>query len=94
MKERQRIREECLKALWEYVRQAQETCKLLADVEGGALTLDHLLGILEQVQFENDLRDTYAALRQKLFNFVGEQQGWEASNGYGGDEAERENRTN
>ena len=92
--ERQRVCEECLKALSEYVRQAQKTCKLLGNVEVSALTLDHLLGILEQVQIENDLRDTYAALRQRLFNIAGERRDWEASNGYGGNEAERENRTN
>jgi hypothetical protein len=68
--ERQLLRDKCLNALSNYVRQAQRTCDLLGDIEGNALSLGRLLAILVQTQAEDEAQQSYIALRQRLFNVL------------------------
>jgi hypothetical protein len=65
--ERQLLRDECLKALSNYVRQAQKTCELLGDLEGNSLSLGRLLSLLAHTQAEEEIQKVYA-LRQRLFD--------------------------
>jgi len=68
--QRQFLRDECLKALGKYVRQAQKTCELLGDVESNALSVDRLLAILAQTQAEDEVQQSYMMLRQRLFDVL------------------------
>ncbi|PYU36381.1 MAG: hypothetical protein DMG31_01205 [Acidobacteria bacterium] len=68
MTERQLLRDECLNALSNYVRQAQKTCELLGDIEGNSFSLDRLLAILAHTQAEQEVQKSYLALRQRLFD--------------------------
>lgn len=64
------LREECLNALSNYVRQAQKTCELLSSAEDQSLSLERLLVILAHNQAENDIRKSYIELRQRLFHVL------------------------
>jgi hypothetical protein len=66
--ERQLLRDECLSALLNYVRQAKKTCELLGEIEGNSLLLERLLAILAQTQAEDKVQQSYMALRQRLFD--------------------------
>jgi hypothetical protein len=66
--ERQLLRDECLKALSNYVRQAQKTCEFLGDLEGNSLSLGRLLSLLAHTQAEEEIQKVYMALRQRLFD--------------------------
>jgi hypothetical protein len=68
--EHQVLRDECLKALLNYVRQAQGTCELLGNIEGTSLPLDRLLAILEHTQAEDEILKSYMVLRQRLFDVL------------------------
>jgi hypothetical protein len=68
--QRQFLRDECLKALGNYVCQAQKTCELLGDVESNALSVDRLLAILAQTQAEDEVQQSYMVLRQRLFDVL------------------------
>jgi hypothetical protein len=70
--ERQLLRDKCLNALSNYMRQAQKTCELLGDIEGDALSLDRLLAILEQTQVEDKVQQSYMELRERLFDVLNE----------------------
>ena len=72
MTERQLLRDKCLNALSNYMLQAQKTCELLGDIEGNALSLDRLLAILEQTQVEDEVQQSYMALRERLFDVLNE----------------------
>ena len=72
MMQRQLLRDECLHALSNYIHQAQKTCELLGDVEGNAIPLAKLLAILEQTRAEDEVRQSYMALRQRLFDTLSE----------------------
>jgi hypothetical protein len=66
--ERQLLRDECLSALLNYVRQAKKTCELLGEIEGNSLSLERLLAILAQTQAEDEVQQSYMELRQRLFD--------------------------
>ena len=68
MTERQLLRDECLKALSNYVSQAQKTCELLGDIETNSLSLERLLAILAHTQTEDETQKMYMVLRQRLFD--------------------------
>jgi hypothetical protein len=68
--EHQVLRDECLQALLDYVRQAQGTCELLGNIEGTSLPLDRLLAILEHTQAEDEILKSYMVLRQRLFDVL------------------------
>jgi hypothetical protein len=65
---RQLLRDECLNALSNYVRQAQKTCELLGDLEGNSLSLGQLLALLANTQAEDEIQKVYMTLRQRLFD--------------------------
>jgi hypothetical protein len=64
------LRDECLNALSNYIRQAQKTCALLSNGEDQSLSLERLLAILAHTQAENDIRKSYIELRQRLFHVL------------------------
>jgi hypothetical protein len=66
----QALREQCLHALSNYVRQAQKTCELLSNDEDQSLSLERLLAILAHTQAEDDIRNSYIELRQRLFHVL------------------------
>jgi hypothetical protein len=66
--QRQLLRDECLNALSNYVRQAQKTCALLGGMEEDSLSLDQLLAILAHTQAEDEIQKSYMVLRQRLFD--------------------------
>ena len=68
MTERQRLRDECLNALSNYVLQAQKTCELLGDIETNSLSLERLLAILAYTQSEEETQKIYMVLRHRLFD--------------------------
>jgi hypothetical protein len=68
--QRQRLLDECLNVLSDYVSQAQRTCELLRNVEGDSLSLDRLLAIVASTQAEDELQSSYMLLRQRLFGLL------------------------
>ena len=72
MTNRQLLRDHCLNALGNYMRQAQKSCELLGDIEGNEPSVDRLLAILEQTQAEDEVQESYLLLRQRLFDVLSE----------------------
>lgn len=70
MTQNQRLRDKCLNALSDYVRQAQRTCELLGNLEGDSLSLDPLLAIVASAQAEDAFQRSYLVLRQRLFSLL------------------------
>ena len=70
MTKRQLLRDHCLNALGNYVRQARKTCELLGDIECNGPSVDRLLAILEQIQAEDEVQGSYLLLRQQLFDVL------------------------
>jgi hypothetical protein len=70
MSQDQVLREACLNALSNYVRQAQRTCELLSNAQDQSLSLEQLLAILAHTQIENDIQKSYIELRQRLFHVL------------------------
>jgi hypothetical protein len=70
--QRQLLRDECLTALGNYVRQAQQTCELLGAIESTPPSLDRLLAILAQTQAEDNVQQSYLVLRQRFFDVLNE----------------------
>lgn len=70
MSQNQRLRDECLNALSDYVRQAQRTCELLGNLEGDSLSLDRLLAIVANTQAEDEMQRSYIVLRQRLLGLL------------------------
>ena len=70
MTQRRHLRDQCLNALSNYMHQAQKTCELLGDLESETLSIERLLAILEQTQLEDEVQQSYMALRQRLFEVL------------------------
>lgn len=68
MSQDQVLRDQCLNAFSNYIRQAQKTCELLSNGKDQSLSLERLLAILAHTQAENDIRKSYIELRQRLFH--------------------------
>ena len=70
MSGQQSLREECLAAFDNYVREARKTCELLGEAEFTAPSGEQLIAILHQAQVESDLRERYVCLRRRLCETV------------------------
>ena len=66
MSESQSIREQCLRAFENYVREARKTCELLGTVEFTTPSVEQLVAILSQARIESDLKEVYCAMRRRL----------------------------
>jgi|SRR5215469_16058684 len=70
MPELQRLRDQCLTAFGKYVQEAEKTFGLFGDLGELPVSLDRLLGILEQTQIEGRAQEAYLLLRQQLFELL------------------------
>ena len=58
----------CVRALRDYIAEANHTCKVLSDIESFPVSIDKRLAILEQRRAENVAAQRYQDARQGLFS--------------------------
>ena len=70
-KQLQELHIDCVRALREYIKEANKTCKALVNIKGFPVSPETRTEILEQRRTENRAHDAYQSARLNLFRAAG-----------------------